>query len=68
MAYDEGQDGCMACTVGVATGPESHTEDCPARGIRMPEQDGQWGPEWDDYDRKVEQAKRSAAIRSEAGE
>lgn len=46
---------CQACTVGVATGPESHAPDCPARMVPMPEQDGQWsGPEWDDYDRAVQ--------------
>lgn len=45
---------CQACTVGVATGPESHAPDCPARMVPMPAQDGQWtGPEWDDYDRHV---------------
>lgn len=41
---------CYACMVGVATGPESHSEDCVVRSIPMPEQDGQWGPEWDEYD------------------
>lgn len=54
-----GSDRCMACIVGVATGPESHIPCCPARNIRMPEQDGQWGPEWDAYDREVERAKRA---------
>ena len=49
---------CYACVVGVATGPESHTEDCPARNIPMPVQDGQWGPEWDEYDRRVAEARK----------
>jgi hypothetical protein len=50
----------MACIVGVATGPESHIPCCAARNIRMPEQNGQFGPEWDAYDREVERAKRAA--------
>jgi len=53
-------DECYACVVGVATGPESHAEDCPARNIPMPVQDGQWGPEWDEYDRRVAEAKDSS--------
>jgi hypothetical protein len=44
---------CYACLVGVATGPESHSEGCVARNIPMPAQDGQWGPEWTAYDRQV---------------
>jgi hypothetical protein len=48
---------CMACMVGVATGPESHSKDCYASHIPMPEQDGQWGPEWDEYDRQVARAR-----------
>lgn len=48
---------CMACMVGVATGPESHAPDCPARDIPMPVQDGQWGPEWDRYDEWVAEAR-----------
>lgn len=46
-------DQCYACIVGVATGPESHSEGCPFRDIPMPDQDGTFGPEWDDYDHKV---------------
>lgn len=45
---------CYACMVGVATGPESHSEDCAVRNVPMPEQDGQWGPEWDEYDAECE--------------
>lgn len=52
---------CYACVVGVATGPESHAENCVARNIPMPEQDGQWGPEWDEYDRQVAAARASKA-------
>ena len=52
-------DECMACIVGVATGPESHTPDCPARNIRMPEQTGHnWETEWVEYDRQVEAERR----------
>jgi hypothetical protein len=51
---------CYACVVGVATGPESHSPCCPARGIRMPVQDGSFGPEWDEWERLAEQAKRHA--------
>ena len=53
MSSDE----CYACVVGVATGPESHSEDCPARNIPMPVQDGQWGHEWNVYDRQVAAAR-----------
>jgi hypothetical protein len=55
------EDECYACLVGVATGPESHSEGCPARDIPMPTQDGQWGPEWDIYDQRVAKARREAA-------
>jgi hypothetical protein len=44
---------CYACMVGVATGPESHSPCCPARGIPMPVQDGSFGPEWDEWERAV---------------
>ena len=49
---------CYACMVGVATGSESHSPCCVARGIPMPVQDGSWGSEWVAYDRAVEQVKR----------
>jgi hypothetical protein len=61
LGEEDAMDECYACVVGVATGPESHAEDCPARNIPMPVQDGQWGPEWDEYDRRVAEAK--AAVR-----
>lgn len=52
---------CYACVVGIATGPESHAENCVARDIPMPEQDGQWRlAEWDEYDRQVAAARRQA--------
>lgn len=51
---------CYACLVGVATGPGSHDPSCPVRHVRMPEQDGQWGPEWDAYDKTCEQERWSA--------
>jgi len=54
---------CYACMVGVATGPRSHSEGCPLRNIPMPKQDGQWGPEWDEYDRRcaAERARQDGA-------
>jgi hypothetical protein len=48
---------CYACMVGVATGPESHSEDCRVRFIPMPKQDGQWGPEWAAYDHACKKAR-----------
>ena len=50
-------DECYACMVGVATGPESHSEDCRVRFIPMPKQDGQWGPEWAAYDHACKKAR-----------
>jgi hypothetical protein len=52
---------CYACMVGVATGPESHSPCCPARGIPMPVQDGSFGPEWDVWECAAEESKRAAA-------
>lgn len=52
MEYGETE--CYACMVGVATGPESHSENCAVKNVPMPEQDGQWGPEWDAYDAECE--------------